>query len=100
MKSYFGFMAATLVVLLIPGVGVTYVATHSIGQRCRARLLSVLGLIYTAMALITDSAYAILAASIGSRYSGGLLRGSMLGYVSGSVFLVLGVYTALISRQH
>ncbi len=207
MNSYFGFMAAALVVLLIPGVGVTYVVTRSISQGCRAGLLSVLGLstgalvyvfaatlglsaillasatafglvkilgagyliylgvrtlltrddaltgnevgsasrkhlytggvlvsllnpklalfflaflpqfvvtggapiprqvlvlglIYTAMALVTDSAYAILAASIGSRFSGGLSRGTMLRYVSGSVFIVLGVCTALISRQH
>ena len=60
----------------------------------------VLGLIYIAMALITDSAYALLAASMGSRFSSGLLRGSMLRYVSGSVYLGLGLCTALISRQH
>ncbi len=58
-----------------------------------------LGLIYIALALITDSAYALLAASIGSRFSRGLLRGSMLRYVSGSVYLGLGLCTALISRQ-
>jgi threonine/homoserine/homoserine lactone efflux protein len=60
----------------------------------------VLGLIYIAMALITDSVYALLAASMGSRFSSGLLRGSMLRYVSGSVYLGLGLCTALISRQH
>lgn len=60
----------------------------------------VLGLIYIAMALVTDSAYALLAASIGSRFSRGLLRGSMLRYVSGSIYLGLGLCTALISRQH
>ena len=60
----------------------------------------VLGLIYIAMALITDSAYALLAASMGSRFSRGLLRGSMLRYVSGSVYLGLGLCTALMNRQH
>jgi threonine/homoserine/homoserine lactone efflux protein len=59
-----------------------------------------LGLMYVAMALITDSAYALLAASIGSRFGSGLMRGSRLRYVSGSVYLVLGLCTALISRQH
>jgi threonine/homoserine/homoserine lactone efflux protein len=58
-----------------------------------------LGLIYIAMALITDSAYALLAASIGSRFSSGVLRGSMLRYVSGGIYLTLGLCTALISRQ-
>lgn len=61
--------------------------------------LLVLGLIYIVMALITDSAYALLAASIGSRFSSGLLRGSMLRYVSGGIYLGLGLCTALISRQ-
>ena len=60
----------------------------------------ILGLIYIAMALVTDSAYALLAGSIGSRFSNQLLRGSILRYVSGSVYLGLGLYTALISRQH
>jgi threonine/homoserine/homoserine lactone efflux protein len=59
----------------------------------------VLGLIYIAMALITDGAYALLAASMGARFSSGLWRGSMLRYVSGSVYLGLGLATALISRQ-
>jgi threonine/homoserine/homoserine lactone efflux protein len=59
-----------------------------------------LGLTYVLMALVTDGAYALLAASIGSRFSSGLMRGSMLRYVSGGVYLVLGLCTALISRQH
>jgi threonine/homoserine/homoserine lactone efflux protein len=63
------------------------------------RQLLVPGLIYMALALITDGAYALLAASIGSRFSRGLLRRSMLRYVRGSVYLGLGLCTALISRQ-
>ena len=59
-----------------------------------------LGLIYIALALLTDSAYALLAGSIGTRFSRRLLRGSMLKYVSGGVYLGLGLLTALISRQH
>ena len=39
-----GFIAASLVVLLIPGPGVVYVVTTSVSQGCRAGLASVLGL--------------------------------------------------------
>jgi threonine/homoserine/homoserine lactone efflux protein len=59
----------------------------------------VLGLIYVALSLLTDGAYALLAASIGSRFSTAVLRGSMLRYLSGSVYLGLGLCTALIRRQ-
>jgi threonine/homoserine/homoserine lactone efflux protein len=58
-----------------------------------------LGLSYVALALLTDGAYALLAASIGSRFNNALWRGSMLRYVTGSVYLGLGLCTALISRR-
>jgi threonine/homoserine/homoserine lactone efflux protein len=60
--------------------------------------LLMLGLIYVGMALVTDSAYALVAGSIGSRFSARLLGGSALRYVSGSVYLGLGLCTALIRR--
>ena len=122
MSAYWAFVGAALVVLLIPGLGVVYVVTRCISQGRRAGLLSVLGLTtgalvhvlvatvglsallllglsYLALSLLTDGAYALLAASIGSRFNDALLRGPMLRYVSGSVYLGLGVCTALISRQ-
>jgi len=58
-----------------------------------------LGLVYVALSLLTDGAYAMLAASIGSRFSTAVLRGSMLRYLSGSVYLGLGLCTALIRRE-
>ena len=39
-----GFVAAALVVLLIPGPGVLYIVARSLGQGQRAGLVSVLGL--------------------------------------------------------
>ena len=62
------------------------------------RQVLVLGFIYVAMALVTDGAYALLAGSIGSRFSQQLARGPLLRYVSGSVYLALGLCTALLSR--
>jgi threonine/homoserine/homoserine lactone efflux protein len=57
-----------------------------------------LGLIYVAMAILTDGAYAWLAGNLGTRLSNQLTRGSLLRYVSGGVYLGLGLCTALISR--
>jgi|GEM_PF-2789650 len=137
----FGFVAAALVVLLIPGPGVLYVVAHSVGQGHRAGLASALGLsagalvhvaaaaaglsailltpatafgivkalgagyliylvglIYVALALITDSAYAFLAG--GSRHwlSGRVMQGPLPRYLSGSLYLGLGVNAVLTER--
>jgi threonine/homoserine/homoserine lactone efflux protein len=62
------------------------------------RQVLMLGFIYIAMALVTDGAYALLAGSIGSRFSRQLARGPALQYLSGGVYLALGLCTALISR--
>ena len=64
------------------------------------RQVLMLGLIYVAMALVTDSAYALLAGSIGSWFSKRVMRGPLLKVVSGSVYLGLGLCTALVGRRH
>lgn len=63
-----------------------------------ARQVLMLGFIYIAMALVTDGAYALLAGSIGARFGQQLARGPVLRYVSGGVYLALGLCTALVSR--
>ncbi|MGI9292465.1 MAG: LysE family translocator [Pseudomonadales bacterium] len=59
----------------------------------------VLGLIYVALALITDSAYALLAGSLRHRLSGRMMQGPLPRYVSGSLYLGLGVNAALTGRR-
>jgi threonine/homoserine/homoserine lactone efflux protein len=59
-----------------------------------------LGLIYIALALVTDSGYALLA-DRARRWTGGrLARGPLPRYVSGSVYLGLGVGTALTGHRN
>jgi hypothetical protein len=47
---------------------------------------------------LSDGAYALLAASIGSRFTHAVLRGPMPRYLSGSVYLGLGLCTLI--RRH
>jgi threonine/homoserine/homoserine lactone efflux protein len=59
-----------------------------------------LGLIYDALALITDSGYALLADRV-RRWPGGRIgQGPLPRYVSGSVYLGLGVSTALTGQRN
>ena len=57
-----------------------------------------LGLIYVALAFITDSTYALLAGSVRHGLSGRVMHGPLPRYVSGSVYVGLGVKAALIDR--
>ena len=59
-----------------------------------------LGIIYVALALITDGAYAFLAGSLRHWLSGGVMQGPLPRYVSGSLYLGLGVNAALADRPH
>ncbi len=138
----FGFVAAALVVLPIPGPGVLYVVPHSVGQGNRAGLASALGLsadglvhvaaaaaglsailltsatavgivqalgygysiylvglIYVALATITDSAYAFLAGGSRHWHSGRVMQGPLPRYLSGSLYLGLGVNAVLTERS-
>lgn len=56
-----GFIAASLVVLLIPGPGVLYVVARSLGQGYRAGLISVLGLSVGALAHVAAAAMGLSA---------------------------------------
>jgi threonine/homoserine/homoserine lactone efflux protein len=58
-----------------------------------------LGLIYVALALVTDSGYALLAGSLRHWLGGRVVQGPLPRYVSGALYLGLGVSTALSGRR-
>jgi threonine/homoserine/homoserine lactone efflux protein len=62
------------------------------------QLLS-LGLLYVALALCTDSAYAILASRVRESLDGRLFRGALPRYASGAVYIGLGVSAAFAERE-
>jgi threonine/homoserine/homoserine lactone efflux protein len=64
-----------------------------------ARQVLLLGLLYVALALVTDSGYALLAGSLRHRLRDRALQGPLPRYISGSVYLGLGVGTALTGRR-
>ena len=63
-----------------------------------AQQVLLLGTLYCLLAILTDGAYALLAGSLGRWLGGRILRGRLLRYLSGSVFIGLGVKTALAER--
>jgi threonine/homoserine/homoserine lactone efflux protein len=63
------------------------------------RQVLVLGLLYVALALCTDGAYALLASRLRHRLGRRVIQGPLLRYASGVVYLGLGVSTALANRK-
>ncbi len=59
-----------------------------------------LGLIYVALALITDGAYALLSGSLRNRLTRAFLQGPWPRYVSGGLYLGLGLNAALTGRRN
>lgn len=59
-----------------------------------------LGFIYVALALMTDGAYALLAGRLRQWLSGRAMRGPLPRYVSGGLYVGLGVNAALADRPH
>ncbi len=64
-----------------------------------AQQILLLGLLYVALALCTDGAYAVLAGRIRHWLGSRLVRGPAPHYASGAVYIGLGVSTALAERQ-
>ena len=58
-----------------------------------------LGIMYSVLALVTDSGYAFLAAGPRKRLSGPLISGPMPRYTSGAVYVGLGIGTAFVDRR-
>ena len=69
------------------------------GQGPVPQQTSVLGLIYVALALLTDGAYAVLAGGLRRWLRGRFLQSPLPRYRSGGLHLGLGVKAALIERQ-
>ncbi len=69
------------------------------GRGSIARQVLLLGIIYVALALITDSGYALLADRVRRWLGGRTVRGPLLRKLSASVYLGLGVGTALAGQR-
>ena len=63
-----------------------------------ARQVLFLGLIYVGLALVTDSAYALLAGHLRGWMRGRVVNGRAPQYATGAVYLGLSVSTALAER--
>ena len=64
-----------------------------------AQRVFLLGCLYVALALVTDGAYALLAGGLRQWLGSRVMQGRLPRYLSGSVYLGLGVKTALTERQ-
>ena len=116
--SLLGFVAAALVVLLLPGPAVLSSWVGVLNPKIAVFFLAFLpqfvepsrgpvpsqvlflGLIYVSLALFTDSAYALLAGSLRHLLGGPLMEGALPRYAGGVLYIGLGVTTALIERRH
>ena len=76
-----GFVAASLVVLLIPGPGVLYVVARSIGQGRRAGLTSVLGLSAGALVHVAATTAGLSAILLTSATAFGIVKTLGAGYL-------------------
>ena len=89
-----GFVAASLVVLLIPGPGVLYVVARSVGQGYRAGMASVLGLSAGALAHVAAAAVGLSAILLASATAFGIVKALGAGYL-----IYLGLRTIFARRQ-
>lgn len=64
------------------------------------RQILLLGLVYVALALLTDGAYALLAGSLRQWISGRIMQGPLPRYLCGGLYLGLGVNAALSGRRN
>jgi threonine/homoserine/homoserine lactone efflux protein len=92
--SLLGFVAAALVILLIPGPGVLYVVARSIEQGRRAGLVSVLGLLAGVFVHITAAVAGISAVLLASATAFGIVKTLGAGYL-----IYLGLRTLIARRK-
>jgi threonine/homoserine/homoserine lactone efflux protein len=91
--SLLGFIAAALVLLLIPGPGVLYIIARSLGQGRRAGLVSVLGLSAGALVHVVAATAGLSAILLTSAMAFGVVK------ALGAAYLIyLGIRT-LLARQ-
>jgi threonine/homoserine/homoserine lactone efflux protein len=79
--SLLGFVAAALLVLLIPGPGVLYVVARSLGQGYRAGLVSVLGLSVGALVHVAAATIGLSAILLTSATAFGIVKLLGAGYL-------------------
>ena len=91
--SLLGFVAAALVLLLIPGPGVLYIVARSLGQGRRAGLVSVLGLSAGALVHVVAATAGLSAILLTSAMAFGVVKALGAGYL-----IYLGIRT-LLARQ-
>ena len=91
-ESLAAFIAAALIVLLIPGPGVLYVVTRSLTQGRRAGLISVLGLCAGALVHVFAGAVGLSALLMASATAFGVLK------IIGVIYLVYLGLRAVLSR--
>ena len=88
--SLLGFVAAALVVLLIPGPGVLYIVARSLSQGQRAGLASVLGLSVGALVHVTAATMGLSAILLTSATAFSVVKALGAGYL-----IYLGIRTLL-----
>jgi threonine/homoserine/homoserine lactone efflux protein len=102
-SSYRVFTDGVLVSVLNPKIAIFFLALlPQFAEPARGpvpRQIFLLGVIYIALALVTDSAYAILAGSLRKWISGRLVQGPLPRYAAGILYLGLGVTMALAGRR-
>jgi len=59
-----------------------------------------LGLVFLVLAFVSDSTYVLLASSVRHWFGGRVVQGSWPRYLSGSLYIGLGISTALVGRRH
>ncbi len=92
--SLLGFVAAALVVLLIPGPGVLYIIARSISQGQRAGLVSVLGLSVGALVHVAAATVGLSAILLTSATAFGVVK------ALGAAYLIyLGIRTLLMRQS-
>src|SRR5215208_8408970 len=79
--SLMGFIAAALVILLIPGPGVLYIVTRGLSQGHRAGLVSVLGLSAGALVHVAAATVGLSAILLASATAFGIVKALGAGYL-------------------
>jgi threonine/homoserine/homoserine lactone efflux protein len=92
--SLLGFIAAALVVLLIPGPGVLYVVARSMSQGQRAGLVSVLGLSTGALVHVAAATAGLSAILLTSATAFGIVK------LLGAAYLIFLGLRALVARHN
>lgn len=91
--SLLGFIAASLVVLLIPGPGVVYIVARSVSQGQRAGFVSVLGLSAGALVHVAAATVGLSAILLTSATAFGVVK------ALGAAYLIYLGIRALVARQ-